>query len=225
MSPRFSLLVALGVLLPSSAMADWQAPKPFGPPAAAIPNRKMSADDKARQVTNAFAVCIAKRFTPKLERALAMAPLSESYRALAKVADSDCVDGRFSLAMPGTLLRGAAFRALYIRDFKLPLLQGTPIVVDYVREAGSDAHAYQRATLKSFGSCVAKLDPAAARSLVLAEVASIEEDQSIARLRSSLGDCLRDGTLKLNRGALQSVLAEVLYRERISGLPTMVGAR
>ena len=204
--------LAFALMWVGSGAAEATSPKPFGPKAAVLSNRKMSDDDKARQVTHDFAACMLRREATRFEAALAVFPVTSSYKALARVADSDCLYAG-QLRMPPTLLRGSAFRALYTRDFAAVAPLQASSRMDYLGEAGADEQARIRATLTEFGSCVARTNPSASRALVLADVATREEADAIAALRSSLGDCLRDGTLKLSRAVLQSILAEVLYRE------------
>jgi hypothetical protein len=187
--------------------------KPMGPRPAVLPNRKMSDDDKARQVTNDFARCLVKQNGRKVQSVLERPVSGESFRALKKFVDGECLLISDELGMPPTILRGALFRALYIRDFgkQAPLAPG--VAIDYVSEAGANPQLLQLGTLRAFGSCVAKLNPQAARALVLADVASTAEAEALGLVRPALADCLKDGSLKLSRGVLQGTLAEVLYRE------------
>ena len=221
-------VVPLGILLalamPTSSFADGLAAKPFGALPAVVSNRKMSDDDKARQITNDFAVCMAKTATKRVEYALGLNSLVASYRALTKIADPDCLVGK-ELLMPPRLLRGALFRALYIRDFGKAAPTGSPVRIDYAAEAEANHDERDLATATAFGSCIAKLNPEASRAFVMSAVATPEERVAIDSLRPAMGDCLRDGTLKLSRAVLQSIMSEVLYREATPRPSIVAGAR
>lgn len=212
MSKTILICAAIAFSIPSQLLADGQAPKPFGALPAEVPNRRISDDDRARQVTNDFAVCVSKVFTKRVEQALSMKDISASYQAMSKIATSDCL-GYSVLSLPAQLFRGGLFRALYIRDFGKMAPSEPPVIVDYVSEAGTSQQAHDFASLTAFGSCVAKLNPAASRTFVISRAATAEERDAIDNLRAEMGGCLKDGSLKLSRAVLQSILAEVLYRE------------
>lgn len=176
------------------------------------PNRKMSDSDRARHMTNDYATCVAKLYPRQVERAVVLSP-ALSYDALAKLATSEClVSGE--LFIPNQLMRGAVYRALYIRDYRKHVPAFSTSAVDYAGSADGDPHSQELARLNNFGSCVAVANPAAARSLVLANAATDEEAGAIDALRQNLADCLPGGTsVKFTKGVLQGLLAEILYRE------------
>ena len=182
------------------------------PAPAVAPSRKMSDSDRARQLTNDFAICVLKSSPRAVERAV-MLPTVMSYDALTKLARSEClVSGQ--IVIPRQLMRVAAYRALYIRDYRkqVPELSGS--AMGYVSVADSDSFSQEIARLNSFGSCVARANPASAHSLVLANAATDEEGEAIDGLRQNLADCLPGGTsVKFTKSVLQGLLAEVLYRE------------
>ena len=176
------------------------------------PNRKMSDSDRARHMTNDFATCVVKSWPRQVERAVVLTP-ALSYKALAKLATSEClVSGQ--LFIPNQLMRGAAYRALYIRDYRKQVPSPSVSVVDYARTTDSDSYSQELGRLNSFGSCVARANPNAAHSLVLANAATSDEASAIDALRQNLADCLPGGTsVKFTKSVLQGLLAEVLYRE------------
>lgn len=185
---------------------------PAGPAPAVAPKRPMSDSDRARQLTNDFAECVLKSTPRAVERAVIL-PTARSYEALTKLARSECL-APGQIVIPHQLMRGAAYRALYIRDYRkrAPALVASP--VDYVSLADQDVVSQEIARLNAFGSCVARANPDAAHSLVLADAATKEEVSAIEGLRQNLADCLPGGTsIKFTKSVLQGLLAEILYRE------------
>ncbi len=182
-------------------------PTPAGPA-----NRKMSDSDRARQLTNDFAVCVLKTSPRSVERAVKL-PAADSYNELEKLATGECLTSG-ALEIPRQLMRGAAFRALYIRDYRKQAPEPRLSAVDYLITASRDPYSQELARLNNFGSCVAVANPVAARSLVLANASTLDETAAIDALRPNFADCLPGGTTsKFTKGVLQGLLAEILYRE------------
>lgn len=211
MKLQFYPLVAICAFGSTSSQAGLPG-KPTGPKPAELPNRRMNDNDKARQVMNDFAVCMVK-LSPKVsEAALERQPFAASFKALDQLVNSDCINVG-ALQMPAALLRGAMFRALYLRDFRKAAPAGERPAINYFAHAGVTAAEQGLASLRAFSSCVSHANPKASRALVLANVATPAEAQAIDKLRPNLADCLKDGTFKLSRGTLQGLIAETLYRE------------
>jgi len=108
------------------------------------------------------------------------------------------------------LLRGAAFRALYLQQFgskKLPPLK--PIVVDPPwRVESSDGFSL----LQQFGECVVAGDPVNAHAILFESVASDREKKAYAALASALSKCVAGGsTIKFSKTLIEGVVAEGLY--------------
>ena len=76
---------------------------------------------------------------------------------------------------------------------------------------------YQRARaftyLSRYGECVVRVDPAAARALLLTKPESAEESAQFAAMQTALGSCLPEGeTLKLGKLSLRGTIAINYYR-------------
>ena len=209
-----AIALAVFAISPSAAgPTASQGESVLAPRSADLSNRNISDAEQARQITNDFATCMLKRTPRAVERAAALQSAKESYGALSKLASSECL-GSVNLKMPMSLLRGATYRALYIREYRNaePKVASSPI--NYMTEAGQDEFLQKLARLNSFGSCVARANPEASRKLVLATVATEEEKAAIDALRPHLADCLPGGTsVKFSKASLQGLIAEVLFRE------------
>ena len=67
--------------------------------------------------------------------------------------------------------------------------------------------------MSRFGECVVRVNPAAARALLLTEAATPKEDAQFAALHTALGTCLPEGrTLELGKQALRGTIAINYYR-------------
>ena len=115
-----------------------------------------------------------------------------------------------NLKFTPTILRGAAFRALYSQQFgtrKLPPLNA--IVADPPwRIEASDGFSL----LQQFGECVVAADPAAAQAILFESVASEKEQAAYAALAPALSKCVAGGsTIKFSKTLIEGVVAEGLY--------------
>ena len=188
--------------------------KPYGPPPASIPNRRMSEEDRARKTTLDFARCILARYPQQVQAAITEPDSTSGDRSLRKLADSDCLSDS-TLEMPAPIFRGSLYRALYIRDFGKQPPAKFEANIDYVAQMSGNPLGRERLILKAYASCVARMNPDGARALVLADVASKPEAEAIRELRPTLGACLKDGTVRFSKGVLQGNIAEVLYRDAV----------
>lgn len=140
----------------------------------------------------------------------------DAARAATYLNQGDCVDGqsggqqmRFGPAM----LRGAIYKAMYIRAFgtAVPELGATPGFAAETDGQSSDAgRAYVAA--RAFGECVVRRDPGTARALVLAEVESTDERKALTAIAPSFAGCMQKDQPELTRAGVTGVIAEVLYR-------------
>lgn len=182
----------------------------FRDPAADPSVRDVSEEDRARQTMNSYAACLVRTRSVKVSRALAR-PTAEVQSALAGLADSSCLnDGK--LKMSGDLLRGALYRALYLRDFArtAPVSDAAPGAVP----ASSDV-------LQQFGYCVDQADPLNARAFVASVPATGAERAALQGLGPALSRCVAPGNnVRFSRSTLQGVLAEAAYR-RATGSHTV----
>jgi hypothetical protein len=212
------LVLAFAVTLSAVVPARAQLTGPYAPAPAQVNGAARTADVRARQATNDYAVCLVKREHRGVERALAMPAGAASYRALGRLADGECLYNA-ELRMPNVILRGAAFRALYLRSFARRPGKAA-VKIDYIADAGSDQQALLHAGLLAYGSCIARANPAASRALVIATAGMPAESAAIDALRKDLADCLPGGmTTKLGKAVLQGMMAEVLYRETAGMMP------
>jgi len=122
-----------------------------------------------------------------------------------------------NMKFSGTLLRGALFQALYLRDFGATdagSFAAVP-VIDYAAtyRAKSDKTFESAVGQSRFGDCVVRANPVTARSLIRSKIGSPEELSSFANLASALNGCVTKGRLvNFSRSALRGLVAEGLYR-------------
>lgn len=164
-----------------------------------------------------FAKC-SIRMTPRrdLEALDLPFPSRTAGVAMNKLWHSKCLRGNVStLRLPKIEGRSAIYAALYVKDFgaESPIPEGQALIEYPISEAGSDKDedGYRQSVL--FGDCAARAAPHAARNLLLAEVASANEDAAIAEFSPFLGACVPDGSvLKISKSMLRFAIAEPLYR-------------
>lgn len=182
--------------VPAAAQADTV------PLTAAIPsNRPLSPTDRARDLMNQYGICIIRVHLGTARRALAQPDGSAINRALSKLATEDClVAGRLQISPP--LLRGALYRALYLRDFAFMSKDAQVALKTMPGEA-----------TPNFGDCVARLSPDGARALVMANPDTQGERAAIQTLRQALADCLPPKQqVHFTMWGLQATLSEALYK-------------
>jgi hypothetical protein len=150
---------------------------------------------------NDYAVCLVTSHHGAVRKAWARKSDAEVAAALAKVSVSDCLaEGR--LIMPPQLLRGALYRALYLRDFgKRP------------PSASASGPMHEDNPLRLFGHCVYAIDPVDVRAFVMADPATALEKEAIAALGPALAQCVSPGSqIRFSPAVLQAILAEAAYR-------------
>jgi len=172
-----------------------------------LSTRDVSDEDRARDTMTRFAACVVKARPNLTKEALSKPAGAESVIALNDLMKPECLAGG-QLRMGHAILRGALYRALYVREF------------------GEDAEMPQFAAqsegvapstgLQAFSECVLRAAPAATRTFVLAEVATPEEKQALTDLRPALSGCVDPREqLRFNSASLEAALAEALYKSSV----------
>jgi hypothetical protein len=205
--------ILIGALLALSAQTGSIIPQRGEP--ASPEGGEDSAD--AQQVLNDFSRCVVLRNRRGVERFLALSPGSPGWsRAGSRIATSDCLlNGELRFQPP--MFRGALYEALYRVQFgsrPLPDLTAAP-PVNYAGADVASLNEVQRGwvALQSFGDCVVRGAPLAARTLVLSAVGTPEERRAFAAVMPALGPCLVAGVeLRFSRPVLRGLISESLYR-------------
>jgi len=187
----------------------------------------MSDADRGRATAFQFAQCMLLKNSRKAEAYFAIKrddPQSDV--TLKKLADNDCLrDG--GLRMPTELLRGALFRAAYIKQFpRIPTTLATAEVDfdTYLNDPKAPAMVQYR-VLMDFADCVVRSDFANADRFVRTQPGSPEENAALGALMPKLGPCMVSGVkVTLNRSVISAVLSEALYREGLAGIAGGAGA-
>ncbi|WP_299421447.1 hypothetical protein [Sphingomonas bacterium] len=202
--------MAIAACCVSPASAQYALPTPY----AAVPSsRPISETDQSREMLNQYGYCIMMQHLGGVQRALALPDDGAIDRALSKLQTDDCLFAG-QLRMSPALLRGAIYRAMYLREFGY-LSQATRATV--VPANGQPGEELDSAPSTTFGGCVAKLSPDATRDLVTADAATPFEDKALAALRPALADCLPPKQqVRLTRWGLQATLAEALYKRTLA---------
>ncbi len=217
---KFRLAIACCTLIlamPAAAQVEKPTGTRIGRPAPAYipPNTRLADEDRARITTNDFARCVVQGDRKLVVDALA-APVDdpEANAKLARVRFSDCLaDGM--LHMPPPILRGAFFRALYLRDFDKREWRPADVPTDYGRFAVNKAQpaAASYFSMMAFADCLVRKDLGNSQKLVLSVPGSKPEEAALAILVPQMGPCLLNGMqVKFSRSMLSAVLAEALYR-------------
>ncbi len=171
----------------------------------------------ARLTLKEFGMCTVQR---RPARALAVIDLpvdtAEASRAIRGLASEDCLaDGE--LRMSQSLLRGAIFEALYLREFGRDAkfnLQKAP-AFDYAAGYSRplSPQAIQSVGLAIVGDCVARTAHGAARELIASIPGSALEGSAIAVVARHLPGCVPPRqTFRFSRTIIRSSMAEALYR-------------
>lgn len=220
------LLALTGLFGSSMAMGQGDNYMPTGSrvgrPAPAQPadNAKMSDDAKARILVHDFSACIIRSNERRANSYMnAKAQTSEASRQLKDLISSECLWDA-DLTMPNRLLRGAIFRAAYLRDFdKAPLTLPEKAVdfATYVEDLKAPANI-DYIIMQDFADCVVRADVAGSKAFVIATPGSKAEGDALTAVMPQLGPCFpQEAKLTVNRANLSAVLSEALYREIEAG--------
>jgi len=212
-------LALAGVLLPAGlvgAQTEKSTGSRIGRVAPATPpdNTRMADEDRALQTTFEYARCLVQTDEKTFRPLLSLEPkvLSEDQRdALSQPA---CL--RYGeLRMPQPILRGAIFRAFYLKDWsRRPAGEfGEPI--DYFKFIDQqDKGQFMAAAMLDFASCVIRADPANGRLFVSGIPGEPQFENALQQLVPQLGPCLPAGLeVRFSKSNLSAYFAEALYWE------------
>jgi hypothetical protein len=210
--PIAVLAVALSAMSPAAAPA--QTGTLINNHPAEIQDGDDGNQNAARRVTNDYAQCLVRKYGRLTERAVAGPASEKSAKLLSNLASPQCLSSG-ELRMPQALMRGAVFRALYIRAYGRAAPANQPVVVDFAAELiPGDELSRRMSALLPVASCVAHGNPDATRAFILAQTAAKAEQAAIEALRPALSACLpAQVTLRFSKAVLQGMLAEAVYRE------------
>ena len=215
-----SLILCVATLVPSVAMAQSQ-PGGSSETGTLITSRpaeiRGATKVDARLTLRQFGNCTLRR-TPQVAVQVINLPVDEAEfdKTIRRIASEDClVDG--DLHMPPSLLRGALFEALYLRDFGravAPALKGVPSF-DYAQGYSRPlSPAAQNAIgLAVVADCVARTSPIAAHEFITSLPGSKLEDRAFTVVGRLLPGCVPPNqTFKFSRSVVRSSVAEAMYR-------------
>ena len=195
-----------------------------GAAGAADKRGKTEADD-ARATMRVYLDCIVKGARRgaahgKLVAFLSQSAEGEQGRAAAStLAEPDCLSMAATaftyvskLRFPAPLLRGEAFRALYLAE---PTQPGRAAVQPGEIAAGWSTAPEDPATpMRNFGDCVVAIDRVQADAAIRADVAGAAETAAYRALGPAFARCVSaNSTLRFSRAVLEGVLSEALYRQ------------
>ncbi|MGN6278132.1 MAG: hypothetical protein ACTHM8_05365 [Sphingomonas sp.] len=177
------------------------------------------ASGDARVTLSKFMRCVMNRheykILPLLERPVG-ALREPNWAALA---DDDCLEVSGSLKFAPMLMRGEIYNILYRKEFggtqPVTSFAGAPQInypfADPVPSDSKDANTYKLEM--ALGDCTARAQPEEARSLVMSDVESSEEQSAVQALVPAISACLPKGqTLNMNKSTIRAFVAESLYR-------------
>lgn len=202
--------LAAGLLLPAGIASSALAQRMSGP------DRVVPDEVVAQRVTNLYAQCILRRHRSAAERFVSLPLDSPDLReAGMAVAQSECLPAE-QARFVSSLLRGAVFEALYLRDFRrssVGVLASAPPLT-FASDPATLEPAKRAIFLGSrVAECTVRADPASARALILSPVASRTEARAFDAILPAVSGCLEAGAqLSFSRPMLRGLIAESLYR-------------
>ena len=148
----------------------------------------------------------------------------DSARSATYLNQGDCVDGSSGgqqMRFGESILRGAIYKAMYIREFSNsktdPAIGAAP---NYMAESrGQDPGVVKDYIAdRHFAECVIRAKPVLARDYVLAEPEGQEEFDALATLQPTIESCTaEDRKAAMTRATVSGLVSEVLYRMTKSG--------
>ena len=181
--------------------------------------------DEARWTMRVYLQCIVKDARRGTAHARLVAFLSQSANnpdvndAASAIATPDCLRmaaTSFSyvakLRFAAPLLRGEAFRALYLAE---PAPAGRAAVRPGEIAVGWSTMPEDPATpMRNFGDCVVAIDRMQADAAIRADVVSAAETAAYRALGPAMARCVQpNSSLRFSRAVLEGVLSEALYRQ------------
>ncbi len=190
--------------------------------------QQIATTDQARQARRVLAggvQCLLDQRPSNVRSFLKQFPeTKDSERAATYLNKGDCVDGSSGgqqMRFGESILRGAIYRAMYIRDFSNsktdPDLGAAP---DYTAESRGQAPAVVKNYVadRRFAECVIKAKPNLARDYVLAEPEGQAEFDALATLQPTIESCTpQNRKAAMTRSTVSGLVSEVLYRMSKSG--------
>ena len=233
---RLTLLSVLAVTSPTTAIAADKSDQ-----------KEIAAN---RKIMTEFARCVVdtqpKKATEVIFANIDNATIQKRYASLI---DGECLAktaGSVKLEMGGDLFRYALADAIFQKNFakntSVDFAQASKLEhvsfpdraafearianVTNKRKRASMQYSFDQyngvAYLSRFGECVVRLNPIAARDLLLTPVASSSELTAIGPLRPMMADCLKPGsTVAFNAGMIRGVTA-INYVRLAMSMPTIV---
>ena len=210
-------------------------------PLLAQPQSDLQATE-TRRLLHSYGACVVKRQEARAAQAIvANITNSELIRRYGSLIDGTCLPPRkgsmLQVRFQGDQYRYALADALVRKQFAatpapvldtVPRLQhrdpGTPPARVNAKGKRLKERQYQSALrdfeaeqaysyLSRYGECVVRVNPAAARDLLLSEPGTAQENQRFAALRIPFGTCLpEDQKLSLGKQALRGTIAINYYR-------------
>lgn len=219
---------ALTLAMPAPAQEEWENPtgsRVGRARPARIPEQPgLSPADRARVTIDEFAECIVTRDPRRTSAYLDLKYGDpEADKLLVSAVSNECLyEGK--LGMPLDLLRGAIYRALYLRDVKASDVPFQEKPIDFASHVTDITVTKVRnhAIMMNFASCVVRADAANSRAYLLAGPGRSGEMRALAALQPQFGPCFpAGGNLTLNKSVLSAKLAEALYREAMAARTNM----
>ncbi|MBB5986225.1 hypothetical protein [Sphingobium lignivorans] len=216
----------VAAFLASPALAQAKEPKTGSlvpsTPSGSVPDRLGLTDEtRGRMAVESFAECLVAKRADEVKAYVRLKHGSEGIKKLGQLIEknSSCLAYGTTRIHQNTL-RGAVFRALYLKENgrdKLALSGKVFPFAEHVDDAQSESGKVYL-TLMEFGSCVVRSDPEAAKDFLLAEPDSAAETKALGALSSKFGSCFPQGPqATLSKSVLSAVLAEAAYREAEMG--------
>ncbi len=214
MTVRKAQIAVVALALGTSGIAPAQVP-------GEVLKQQIATTDQARHARRVLAggaQCLLSDRPSNVRAFLKMFPQSkDAARSATYLNQGDCVDGASGgqqMNFGPTMLRGAIYKAMYVRDFagKAPEMGSAP---DYTVDArGQDAAAVKNYVAdRQFAACVIRAKPDLARAYVLAEPEGNAEFDALKALQPTIEDCTSsDRDAPMTRSTISGLVSEVLYR-------------
>ena len=183
-------------------------------PAAAPENPKLSDEDRALRTTFDYARCLVQYDEKEFRPLLSLEPKIFNEKQRKALIRPACLRSG-ELTMPGPLLRGAIFRAFYLKDWAQSPIAAFAQPVNYFqfveRENPSQVAA---ATMLDFASCVIRADQANARAFVVGMPGENKFEEALRALIPRMGPCMPVGIeVQFSKSTLVGYLSEAVYWE------------
>ncbi len=221
---RFILLAGAAASIAtiwSGSAATQTAPGSSGETGSLITRRsaQISGESKAdaRLTAKRFGECTLARSPAAAAQLVDMAVDAPGFdKHVRRVIHEDCLSAG-ELRLPGTVIRGTIFEALYTRDFGRsanPNLKSAP-TFDYTKPYSRpfSGSAESVIGLAIVGDCAVRTDPVAAHQLVTSIPGTQLEDRAVAQVARHLPGCVPPNkAFKFSRSIIRASVAEALYR-------------